>query len=95
MLSDVPYYSSCIWDSWKHCGYFVDNETKKDKKRLLKNNCYFHVLHLAICDLAVLLLYVFEAVEHYWLEEPLSDLSSAIICHVRAIDEAFNSQEWV
>ena len=61
----------------------------KQKENLLKNNYYFLVLHLACCDLAVLILYLFVAVQVYWLEEPLSVLSNMITCHVYAIAVAF------
>ena len=54
------------------------------KKNALKNSYYFIVLHLPICDLAVLIFYLFVAVQGFWLEEPLSVHSSI-----------FNSQEWV
>ena len=61
----------------------------KQKENLLKNNYYFLVLHLACCDLAVLILYLFVAVQVYWLEEPLSVLSNMITCHVYAFAVAF------
>ena len=53
----------------------------KQKRNVLKNNYYFLVLHLAICDLAVLIIYLYEAVELQWLKEPLSSHSPMIICH--------------
>ena len=55
----------------------------------LKNNYYFLVLHLAICDLAVLIIYLFNAVELNWLEEPLSFHADIINCHTNTIAEAF------
>lgn len=53
----------------------------KQKRNLLKNNYYFLVLHLAICDLAVLIIYYYETVELHWLKEPLSSHSPMIICY--------------
>ena len=53
----------------------------KQKRNVLKNNYYFLVLHLAICDLAVLIIYLYEAVELQWLKESLSSHSPMIICH--------------
>ena len=56
---------------------------------MLKNNYYFLVLHLAICDLAALILYFFGAVEVHWLKEPLSVHSSIILCHVYGVAKDF------
>ena len=61
----------------------------KQKKNVLKNNYYFLVLHLAICDLAVLIFYLLNTVYVFWLQEQLSGHFSMIICHVNAIDDAF------
>ena len=61
----------------------------RQKKNLLKNNYYFLVLHLAICDLAPLIICIFNIVDVSWLEEPLSDHSPTITCHVYVISEAF------
>ena len=61
----------------------------RQKKNILKNNYYFLVLHLAICDPAALILYVFGAVEHHWLKEPLPVHSSIIFCHVYGVSEDF------
>ena len=44
----------------------------RQKKNMLKKNYYFLVLHLAICDQAGVILYLFVVIEGYWLEEPLS-----------------------
>ena len=62
---------------------------QRQKKNVLTNNYYFLVLHLAICDLAVLIIYLFNAVEDYWLKEPLSGHLSMIRCHVIAIAASF------
>ena len=59
------------------------------QKKVLKNNYYFLVLHLAICDLVVLILYLFYTVYVDWLKEPHFDHSSIIICHAHAIDDVF------
>ena len=40
----------------------------RQKKNVLKNSYYFFVLHLAICDVAVLILYIYKLVEFYSLE---------------------------
>ena len=61
----------------------------RQKKNVLKNSYYFLVLHLAICDLTVLIIYLFQAVEFYWLEEPLLFHAYMIACHVYAIYVAF------
>ena len=61
----------------------------RQKKNVLKNNYYFLVLHLAICDLAVLIIYLFGVVEFYWLEEPLLFHAYMITCLGNTISEAF------
>ena len=61
----------------------------RQKKNALKNNYYFLVLHLAICDLAVVIIYLYITVEPHWLKEPLSVHSPMITCHVYAIADAF------
>ena len=62
----------------------------RQRKNVLKNNYYFFVLHLAICDLAVLILCLsFYSAEFFWLKKPLSDHSLMIICYVYAIGDAF------
>ena len=55
----------------------------------MKNNYYFLVLHLAICDLEALIFYLFDTVDVFWLEEPPSDHSPMITCHVFVIADAF------
>ena len=59
------------------------------KKNLLKNNYYFLVLHLAICDLVMLTFCFFPAVEDYLLAEPLT-ADSPIFCHRYLIAGAFH-----
>ena len=59
----------------------------RQKKNVLKNNYYFLVLHLAICDLTVLIIYLFRAVEFYWLEEPFH--AYMITCHAKITSEVF------
>ena len=61
----------------------------RQKKNLLKNNYYFVVLHLAICDLAAMIMYIFNSIDVFWLEQPLSDHSPMIVCHVYVTGEAF------
>ena len=61
----------------------------RQKKDVLKNNYYFLVLHLAICDLAALITYIFLGVDALWLEEPLFNNFPMITCHVNVISYAF------
>ena len=41
------------------------------QKKLLKNNYYFLVLHLAICDLGALAIFLFHHINGYFVEDPL------------------------
>ena len=41
------------------------------QKNMLRNNYYFTVLHLAICDLGTLIVYLLDDIVWFWLEEPL------------------------
>ena len=41
------------------------------QKKLLKNNYYFLVLHLAICDLGLLITLLFDHINGYFVEDPL------------------------
>ena len=66
---------------------FVILPILRQEKEVLKNSYYFFVLHLANCDLAVLIFYLYTAEEH-WLEEPLS-VDSPISCHGFVIPETF------
>ena len=59
------------------------------KKNMLKNDYYLLVLHLAICDLAALIIHIFRIVDIFWPEEPLSDHSSMITCCIYIIGDAF------
>ena len=61
----------------------------RQKKNILKNNYYFLVLHLAICDLAALILSLSGAVELHWLREPLPVHSSITLCHVYGVADDF------
>ena len=61
----------------------------RQNKNVLKNNYYFLVLHLAICDFAALILYLFGVVEFYWHEEPLLVHAYMVTCHTHTICEAF------
>ena len=62
----------------------------RQKKNMLKNDYYFLVLHLAICDLqAALIRHIFCIVDIFWLEEPLSDHSPMITCNIYVIGNAF------
>ena len=59
------------------------------KKNMPKNDYYFLVLHLAICDLAALIIRVFNITDIFWLEDPLSDHFPMITCNIYLILEAF------
>ena len=62
----------------------------RQKKNILKNDYYFLVLHLAICDLqSALIVHMFYMVDVFWLEEPLSDHFPMIICNIYTIGDAF------
>jgi hypothetical protein len=41
------------------------------QKKLLKNNYYFLVLHLAICDLGVLIIFLFDHINWHYVEDGL------------------------
>ena len=49
------------------------------QKQLLKKNYYFLVLHLAICDLVALFLWLLDRIEIEWVDRPLY-LDSTIYC---------------
>ena len=59
------------------------------KKNMLKNDYYFLVLHLAICDLAALIILIFLTVDVFWLKESLSDNSPMITCNIYVFLNAF------
>ena len=61
----------------------------RQKKNMLKNDYYFLVLHLAICDLAALIILIFNIVDIFWLEEPLPYQSSMITCNIYVPYDAF------
>ena len=46
------------------------------QKKLLKNNYYFLVLHLAICDLGVLIIFLFNHINWYLVEDRLVTYST-------------------
>ena len=60
---------NCIWDSWQYFDYRVHILRQKN---VLKNNYYFLVLQLAICDLGALIIYLLHVIFYNWLEEPLN-----------------------
>jgi hypothetical protein len=49
------------------------------QKKLLKNNYYFLVLHLAICDLGVLIMFLFDHINWHYVEDRL-DINSTKFC---------------
>ena len=59
------------------------------QKKNIQNNYCVAVSHLEICDLLVLIIYRYDAVEADWLAAPISDRTSMIHCHVYAIEHAF------
>ena len=59
------------------------------QKSLSKNNYYFLVLQLAICDLEVLIMYFFEHICIHYLGEPHFLEHSVIYCGVRQINAIF------
>ena len=61
----------------------------RQKKNMLKNDYYFLVLYLAICDLAGLIIFVFFILDIFWLEEPLSDHYFMITCNIYVIGNVF------
>ena len=61
----------------------------RQKKNVLKSKYYFLVLHLAICDLVALIIYIFFIVDNFWLQEQLSDHFPMITCNIYTICEAF------
>ena len=52
---------------------------------MLKNDYYFLILHLAICDLAALIIRIFNIVDNFWLNEPLTYHLSLITCIIYVI----------
>ena len=60
----------------------------RQKRNVLRNNYYFLVLHLAICDLAVLIFFLFDTLELFWLGNTNSS-SKIIPCPVHYIGDAF------
>jgi hypothetical protein len=58
------------------------------QKKVLKNNYYFVVLHLAICDLGVLIVYLIKHVNWYLVEEHLFTYSTKY-CAFRCITYFF------
>ena len=61
----------------------------RQKKTLLKSNHYLLVLHLAICDLAALILYTYDTSELYWFEEPLAVNLRTISCNIFVMNVTF------
>ena len=60
----------------------------RQKNNVFKNNYYFIVSHLAICDLAVLIIYLLYTAQDSLLAEPLSDRFPRISCHSKVIVDA-------
>ena len=59
------------------------------QKNVLKNNYYFLVLQLAICDLGALVIYLFRDINWFWLEEPLFDSFSKFYCFSHRVNYIF------
>ena len=64
----------------------------RQKKNILKNNYYFLVLHLAICDLTSLIIHIFGLVDDFWLKEPLSDHFPMVTCNIYVV---FNASQLI
>ena len=63
--------------------------TLRQKKNLLKSNHYLLVLHLAICDLAVLMFYTYDSSEFYWIKAQLPLTHRTIGCNIFVMNVAF------
>ena len=61
----------------------------RQKENVLKNNYYFFVLHLAICDLAGLILHFYDFIQFPRLKESCF-VHSYITCHIYTILDAFH-----
>jgi hypothetical protein len=68
---DVYRYSNVVVLVWGILGNILVVISILRQKKLLKNNYYFVVLHLAICDLGVLIIYLIKHVNWYLVEEQL------------------------
>ena len=68
---DVYRYSNVVVLVWGILGNILVVISILRQKKLLKNNYYFVVLHLAICDLGVLIIYLVSLVNWYLVEEQL------------------------
>jgi hypothetical protein len=53
------------------------------QKKLLKNNYYFLVLHLTICDLGVLIIFLFDHINWYFVEDRLDIYSTKYCVFIR------------
>ena len=68
---------------------FVILSMLRQRKTFLKNNYYLLVLHLAICDLAVLILYTYDTSEFYWIEEQLPVIHRTKSCYIFVMNVTF------
>jgi hypothetical protein len=68
---DVYRYSNSVVLVWGILGNILVVISILRQKKVLKNNYYFVVLHLAICDLGVLIIYLVSLVNWYLVEEQL------------------------
>ena len=65
------------------------------QKIVLKNNYYFLVRHLAMCDVGVLIIYLFDCINIYFVEQQL-DINSTMYCGRRnAPGTSFNILKFI
>jgi hypothetical protein len=73
---DVYRYSNSVVLVWGILGNILVVISILRQKKVLKNNYYFVVLHLAICDLGVLIVYLIKHINWYLVEEQLFTYST-------------------
>ena len=59
------------------------------RRRLLTNNYYFLVLHLALCDFSWLVIILFYVSNHFFIEKPFFPINSIIYCLINGITYVF------
>jgi hypothetical protein len=60
------------------------------QKKVMKNNYYFLVLHLAMCDLGAVIIFLFDHIKWRIVEEQL-DINSTKYCVFYAISYVFQT----
>jgi hypothetical protein len=89
---DVYRYSNSVVLVWGILGNILVVISILRQKKVLKDNYYFVVLHLAICDLGVLIIYLVYHVNWYLVEEQLFTYSMKY-CAFSGINVFFKTQE--